>query len=261
MVNGGGYMRCVVSFVRFWRSRLFPGKRRALLCALLALLAAFSLPGCGGGRTTVRAGKGTAAFGHAVIIDAGHGGVDGGAVGVDGVVEKGINLAISLKLKALFTASGYQVIMTREDDRSIHDEGSETIRRKKTTDIHNRFKIMEENPKALFLSIHQNKFGQSQYSGTQVFYSANNEISKVLAQSIQESVKAQLQPQNDRAIKPAGDNLYLLYHAKSPAVLVECGFLSNPTEAGLLQSDAYQNKMAFAIYCGVLGLYREEAPA
>lgn len=253
-------MQSVVSLFRSGRNRHFRGNRRALLAALLALLAALVLPGCGG-RQIVRAGKGTAAFKHAVIIDAGHGGVDGGAVGVDGVVEKGINLAISLKLKALFTASGYQVIMTREDDRSIHDEGSDTIRQKKKTDIHNRFKMIEDHPEALFLSIHQNKFGQSQYSGTQVFYSANNEISKQLAQSIQESVKTLLQPQNDRAVKPAGDNLYLLYHAKSPAVLVECGFLSNPTEAKLLQSDAYQSKMAFTVYCGVLGLYREEAPA
>lgn len=190
-----------------------------------------------------------------VIIDPGHGGVDGGAVGAGGVIEKGINLAISLKLKDFFASAGYKVIMTREDDRSIHDQGSNSIRKKKSSDIHNRFKILEKNPKAIFISIHQNKFQKSQFSGTQVFYSANNESSKILAQFIQERATNLLQPENDRGIKPAGDNLYILYHAKSPAVLVECGFLSNSKEAALLQTDAYQNKMAFSIFCGTLDFY------
>jgi N-acetylmuramoyl-L-alanine amidase len=190
-----------------------------------------------------------------VIIDPGHGGVDGGAVGSGGVVEKGINLAISLKLKDFFESSGYKVIMTREDDRSIHDDGSNSIREKKVSDIHNRFKILEKNPKAIFLSIHQNKFQKSQFSGTQVFYSANNDSSKILAQFIQARATSLLQPGNDREIKPAGGNLYILYHAKSPAVLVECGFLSNSQEAALLQNDAYQNKMAFSIFCGTLDFY------
>lgn len=203
-------------------------------------------------------GTGSSNYDKTVIIDPGHGGVDGGAVGIGGVVEKNVNLAISLKLKTFFLEAGYKVIMTREDDRSIHSEGSDTIREKKVTDIHNRFKIIENNPKALFISIHQNKYEQSQYSGTQVFYSANNDNSKLLAQMIQTRVKSMLQPDNGREIKPAGSNLYLLYHAKSPAVLVECGFLSNAKEAILLQDPAYQNKMAFAIFCGTLDLYTEE---
>lgn len=190
-----------------------------------------------------------------IIIDPGHGGLDGGAIGYGGVVEKNINLAVSLKLRSLFEVSGYRVIMTREDDRSIYDEDSDTVREKKTTDIHNRSKLLEQNPDALFVSIHQNKFEQSQYSGTQVFYSSNNEQSKLLAQSIQTDVRNLLQKDNDRQIKPAGKNLYILYHAKTPAVMVECGFLSNPQEAALLQDSKYQDKMAFAIYCGILGYY------
>lgn len=190
-----------------------------------------------------------------VIIDPGHGGLDGGAVGVGGVVEKGINLSISLKLKKFFEAAGYRVIMTRVDDRSIYSSGSDTVREKKTSDIHNRFHIMEQNPKAIFISIHQNKFEQSQYSGTQVFYSANNDDSKLLAGFIQTRVKTMLQSDNERVIKPAGNNLYLLYHAKSPAVLVECGFLSNPKEASLLQNSDYQNKMAYAVFCAALNYY------
>lgn len=193
-----------------------------------------------------------------VVIDPGHGGMDGGAVGVGGVVEKGINLAISLRLKSFFEATGYKVIMTRTDDRSIHDEGSETIRQKKVTDIHNRSKLLAENPRAIFISVHQNKFGKSQLSGTQVFYSKNNDDSKLLAQFLQSNVKELLQPANEREIKSAGKNLYILYHAKSPAVMVECGFLSNPGEAALLQDSSYQGKMAFAIFCGTLDFYSGE---
>jgi N-acetylmuramoyl-L-alanine amidase len=192
---------------------------------------------------------------HLILIDPGHGGIDGGAVGYGGVIEKTINLSISLKLKSLFELSGFQVIMTREDDRSVHDAGSVTVRQKKVTDIHNRSKLLAKYPNGLFISIHQNKFDRSQYSGTQVFYSNNNVESRPLAQFIQSNVKELLQPENTREIKAAGRNLYILYHAASPAVMVECGFLSNRDEALLLQNPQYQSQMAFAIYCGTLDYY------
>lgn len=192
-----------------------------------------------------------------VIIDPGHGGVDGGAVGVGGVVEKNINLAISLKLRSFFTACGYSVLMTREDDRSIYDPGSDTIRQKKVTDLHNRLAIIEKNPKAVFVSIHQNKFPSSQLSGTQIFYSPNNDRSKLLASLLQKDICSLLQPENKREITQAGKNLFLLYYAKTPCVMVECGFLSNQREATLLQQDAYQNKMAFAIFYGTLHYYAQ----
>lgn len=187
-----------------------------------------------------------------IIIDPGHGGVDGGAVGYNDIVEKDINLSISLKLRNLFEASGFNVVMSREDDRSIHDKDSETIREKKVTDLHNRSKILEKYPDAVFISIHQNMYTESKYSGTQVFYSKNNEDSKILASLIQSNVKELLQPKNERVIKPAGKDLYILYHAKIPAVMVECGFLSNPEEAKKLSNSEYQYQMAFAIYCGTL---------
>lgn len=192
-----------------------------------------------------------------VIIDPGHGGPDGGAVGVDGVVEKGINLAISLKLRSLFLSAGYTVIMIREDDRTICDKGCDTIRSKKSSDLHNRLKIANEHPKALFISIHQNIYSSSKYSGAQVFYSANNVDSKDLAQMIQGGIKSMLQPDNTREIKPAEDNLYILYHAQSPAVMVECGFLSNETDCKKLEDDTYQNQMAFAIFNGALQFYSQ----
>lgn len=201
---------------------------------------------------------GTASYERTVIIDPGHGGLDGGAVGTTGNNEKDINLSISLKLRTFFAAAGYQVIMTRQDDRSIHNSGSHTLREQKTSDIHNRFTFTQKYPKALFLSIHQNLYTESQYSGAQVFYSKNNPDSKVLAQCLQTDIHTLLQPQNDRVIKPAGSNLYILYHARSPTVLVECGFVSNPAENAKLQDDTYQNQMAFSIFYGTTHFYAEQ---
>lgn len=191
----------------------------------------------------------------AVIIDPGHGGEDGGAVGIDGTIEKGINLSISHKLRSFFKMAGYSVIMTRSDDRAIYDKGCTTLREKKSSDLHNRFRIISDNPNAAFLSIHQNIYTDSYYSGTQVFYSPNNASSKTLAETIQLYVKSSMQPQNERLVKPAGDNLYLLYNAKSVAVMVECGFLSNNNECKLLEDNDYQDKIAFSIFCGTLQYY------
>lgn len=190
-----------------------------------------------------------------VIIDPGHGGEDGGAVGTDGTIEKGINLSISLKLRSFFKMAGYSVIMTRSDDRAIYDKGCTTLREKKSSDLHNRFHIISGHPNAAFLSIHQNIYTDSYYSGTQVFYSPNNPSSKTLAETIQQYVKSSIQPQNDRLVKPAGDNLYLLYNAKSVAVMVECGFLSNNSECKQLEDNDYQDKVAFSIFCGTLQYY------
>jgi len=192
-----------------------------------------------------------------VIIDPGHGGPDGGAVGVDGAVEKGINLAIALKLRNFFVTSGYRVIMTREDDHTICNKNCHTLRSMKSSDLHNRLKIVNAHTKALFISIHQNIYDNPIYSGAQVFYSQNNKDSRELAELLQLDISDMLQPQNERETKPAEDNLYILYNAKSPAVMVECGFLSNPEECKMLQDDDYQNKMAFAIFYGVLHFYSQ----
>lgn len=194
-----------------------------------------------------------------VIIDAGHGGEDGGAVGYDGTVEKGINLSISLKLCSFFKSAGYRVVMIRETDTAIYDKSARTLREKKVSDIHNRLKIADAYPGAIFISVHQNIYTSSKYSGAQVFYSVNNARSKLLAQTLQQTIRESLQPGNDRQIKPAGDNLYILYHAKIPTVLVECGFLSNPAECDRLNDGAYQNQMAFSIFSGTLAYASEAA--
>ncbi len=191
-----------------------------------------------------------------IIVDAGHGGFDGGTSTNDGVSEKGINLNIALYLKEYLNFFGFQVVMTRETDTSTEDEGLSTIRSKKSSDLHNRMALMEETQNAVFVSIHQNHFSQRQYNGAQVFYSKNfSDESSKLAQAIQESIVYFTQPQNKRQIKPCGTSVYLIYNAVKPAVLVECGFLSNPEEAEKLKTEDYQQKVAFSIATGILNYY------
>ena len=187
-----------------------------------------------------------------VIIDAGHGGDDGGAIGIDGTVEKDINLDIALKLEKLLKFYGFDVIMTRTEDIMTCDDGLDSLRKRKVSDIHNRFDVLEKNPDAVFISIHQNKFEDKSQHGTQVFYSGNNDESKLLAESIQNSIVSVLQPDNSRVVKKSGSGIYLLYHAKLPAVLVECGFISNPAEVKKLNDENYRMKIAFLIADGLI---------
>ena len=193
-----------------------------------------------------------------VVIDAGHGGFDGGTVAADGTPEKEINLAIAKRLQSLLQCSGIHTVMTRETDDSIHDPACTTVRKQKISDIHNRLQIMEDTPDSVFVSIHQNHFSQSKYHGTQVFYSGNDSRSRVLAEEIQSAVVAATQPENQRQVKQSGTEIYLLYHANRPAVMVECGFLSNPQESALLKTPQYQTKIALSILQGILN-YREKA--
>ena len=187
-----------------------------------------------------------------VIIDAGHGGDDGGAIGIDGTVEKDINLDIALKLEKLLKFYGFDVIMTRTEDIMTCDDGLDSLRKRKVSDIHNRFDVLEKNPDAVFISIHQNKFEDNSQHGTQVFYSGNNDESKLLAELIQNSIVSVLQPDNSRVVKKSGSGIYLLYHAKLPAVLVECGFISNPAEVKKLNDENYRMKIAILIADGLI---------
>lgn len=192
----------------------------------------------------------------AVLLDPGHGGFDGGALTDDGAAEKEINLAVSLKLRDCLRFLGYRVTMTRETDCSVETDGS-TVRERKVSDIHHRMQLMEEAGNAVFISVHQNHFSQKRYWGTQVFYTPRfPEQSADLAGCIQDAVVTALQPDNTRQIKACGSSVYLMYHAVKPAVLVECGFLSNDDEAARLRDDAYQQQLSlciaagFADYCG-----------
>lgn len=187
-----------------------------------------------------------------VIIDPGHGGIDGGTSAEDGTLEKDINLNISLKVRDFLSILGVNTVITREEDISIHDNGINTIRQQKISDIKNRLKIVENAENPVYVSIHQNHFSKSQYHGTQVFYSPNNSYSEVLAKSLQEQIVSSLQPDNSRQIKKSGTEIYLLYHAQCPAVMVECGFLSNQNETELLKNENYQKKLAIAISSGII---------
>ena len=187
-----------------------------------------------------------------IIIDAGHGGGDGGAIGADGTNEKDINLEISLKLNDILTVMGYKTQMVRTTDISIHNENSITLREKKVSDIRNRAAIMEEYENCFYVSIHQNKYEDSRIWGAQTFYSPNDEASKTLAQFIQTSIATELQPDNKRKIKESGTSIYVLYNATKPAVMVECGFISNPNELSQLKTKEYQSKMAFSIMSGII---------
>ena len=189
---------------------------------------------------------------YTIILDAGHGGEDGGAVGADGTMEKDINLSIAKKLQQLLLVSGFNVKMIRDSDVSIYSDGMETIKEKKVSDLKNRLNIANESENNILISIHQNKFPQSQYNGTQVFYSENNPGSKELAENIRESVIGFLQPETKREPKPATKDIYILYNCKNVAVMVECGFLSNNAELQKLKDETYQDEMAFSIYCGFL---------
>ncbi len=193
-----------------------------------------------------------------VIIDPGHGGEDGGAVAEDGTVEKDLNLLIAMKLKALFIQNGFNVITTRETDIAIYDDGLDSLRRKKTSDMKNRLAIFNDNPSNIIISIHQNKFEQSKYHGTQIFYSNNNSQSALLADEIKKSVISLLQPENKRETKAADKNIYLLYNCENPAVIVECGFISNPSELNLLKDDEYQGEIALSIFNGFMNHYSKQ---
>lgn len=184
-----------------------------------------------------------------IVIDPGHGGFDSGATGITGSIEKDINLNISLKLKYFFELAGYKVTMTREQDISIEDE---KFNHKKKSDMRNRLKLIDSSEKTIGISIHQNKFTESQYSGAQIFYGSKNLKSQELADLIQKEFVSNLQPENSRQIKKGEKNLFLLHTAKNPIVLVECGFISNKKEEQLLLDDEYQNKVSFTIFSATM---------
>lgn len=187
-----------------------------------------------------------------IILDAGHGGEDGGAVAADGTNEKDINLTITKKTAALFEIFGVEYIPVRTEDISVGDNSLTTLRERKKSDIRSREKLVKSTPNAIFFSIHQNMYDIAKYKGTQVFYGSQNPESELLAQEIQNSVKKRLQYDNTRQIKPSGDSIYLLYKAKAPSVMIECGFLSNPEELALLKDENYQKQMSYSVFCGLI---------
>ncbi len=192
-----------------------------------------------------------------LVIDAGHGGFDGGAVGADGVSEQHINLRIAQHTEALAVFFGIPAVMTRPDENALGFVDGRAIRENKVADIHERQRIAEQTENPVFLSIHLNKFEQPQYHGAQVFYSRNNPRSKELAETLQATLAEGIDPENNRRAKQAVNTIYLMKKLECPAVIVECGFLSNPAEAERLQQEEYQKQLAVCIISGYLR-YRGE---
>ena len=186
-----------------------------------------------------------------IIIDAGHGGEDAGATGVNGVFEKDLNLSLSFILGDMLSEKGFTVVYTRTDDKLLYKESENIKGIRKISDLKNRCKIAKNYPNAIFLSIHMNTFGESKYSGLQVYYSNNNKDSERLACAVQTNVKKEVQPNNNRKIKD-GKDIYILENIDNVAVLIECGFLSNPEEAKKLSEKEYQKMLSFSIICGII---------
>lgn len=199
---------------------------------------------------------GPAAFSADVILDAGHGGLDGGAVSADGVCEAPITLAVCRKTQAFFGLMGINALLTREGEASLDYDPAASIRDNKNADLKARLAVAEQYPQTPFFSIHLNQFPKAQYHGAQVFYSENTMEGKPLAEALQASLRQILDPSNDRVCKPSPEGVFLMKNLRSPAVTVECGFLSNPEECRLLQREDYQLKLALAIAGGYFAYYR-----
>lgn len=192
-----------------------------------------------------------------LILDAGHGGEDGGAVSLTGVPESQINLAIVLKLRDILGLYGVDPVVLREEDVSLHDSEAGTLREKKRSDLKNRVAAVEAVEGGTLLSIHQNTYPGSRYRGAHVFY-APTESSRSLAEHFQNSIKAALQPDNERAVKQIPDTVYIMNHITCPAVLIECGFLTNPEEEAMLRDEDYQRKLSAVIAAAWLTVPEQE---
>lgn len=190
------------------------------------------------------------------MANSAHGGFDGGAVAFDGTVEKDLNLQIALKFEVILKLYGYKTVMVRTEDVAVNDPSDSGVSAK-SSDIRNRVAIMKKYPKAIFVSIHMNKYQTTQPHGAQVFY-AKTEGSDLLAEFIQSSVATLVQTDNKRAIKPTTKDIYLLYHATVPSVIAECGFLSNQNDLANLKTPDYQLKIAFSIANGIINYYKQE---
>jgi len=188
-----------------------------------------------------------------IIVDAGHGDPDGGAVANDGTQEAVLNLAVAKKLEEILLEVGCSVIMTRCDEMGIYNPDSKaTIAQKKNEDMRKRREIQSSSGGDIFISIHMNKFEQAECYGAQVVYPENAEKSKQLASCIQNALKTGIDNGNHREPMASGSGIYLLKNVPIPSVIVECGFLSNSDELALLKTDEYQSKIAWAIYMGIV---------
>jgi N-acetylmuramoyl-L-alanine amidase len=198
---------------------------------------------------------GVTASAYVPVIDPGHGGEDGGAVSPSGDVESDLNLQVSKKVKYLLCLFGHAPVMVRETDISIHSPEASTLRQKKVSDLKNRVALINSIENAFLFSIHQNTFTDSRYSGAHIFY--NNDESSPLAELVQKRVREFLDPNNHREAKKVAKNVYLMQNVNCPAILVECGFMTNLRELSLLRDPKYQTKLASVIVSSYFIFLRE----
>lgn len=194
--------------------------------------------------------------GKIIIVDPGHGGIDGGAVSKEGLLEKDVALNISLIIRDYLQQSGALVIMSREEDQDLAKPSTSGVRNRKVEDLKRRVQLVNETGGDLYISLHLNAIPSPQWSGAQTFYNRSIDENEKIAKFIQEEIRTNLENTN-RFAKPIG-NVYLLKYAEIPGALVEVGFLSNPTEAELLNTEAYQQKIAASIYQGILRYFTNE---
>lgn len=217
------------------------------LCLSAVFIALLFLVCLLGNHFTPNARSANASRAYTVVLDAGHGGEDGGASSSAGLLEKELNLTLTKKIGAYLEAEGIAVVYTRTEDILLYDRGVDYKGRKKLLDLAARLKIARETENSVLVSIHMNAFPQKQYHGLQVYYSANHPLSQALALTIQNDVKKALDPSNTRSVKKADSSIYLLDRSEKPAILIECGFLSNDAEAARLASEEYQDALAALI--------------
>lgn len=181
-----------------------------------------------------------------IILDAGHGEPDGGAVGANGTLEKNINLAIVQKLQEILEGKGVEVILTREGDSGLQEESADTIRKMKISDMHKRLEIIKDSRADLFISIHMNSFSDAKVHGLHIFYDKSHPDIEETAKKIQDNI-GEVTGAQTHTVKTADEKLFLMKNPPIPAILVECGFLSNPDEEKKLNDEEYQAKIAWAI--------------
>lgn len=214
----------------------------------LTIVSVLLLAEWGSRAVTVMAENAPIARKHCIIIDAGHGGVDGGTTSVSGKLESGYNLEIALRINDLFHLLGYETKMVRTENISVYETG-QTIAQKKASDLKNRVRMVNETENGILLSIHQNHFPDQKYKGAQVFY-AGSDGSQALAREVQLAFAKTINPGSNRKEKKAS-GVYLMEHIHRPGILLECGFLSNPVEDALLKTPEYQKKVSCVLVCAV----------
>lgn len=189
-----------------------------------------------------------------VMVDAGHGGNDPGKVSLNNDLEKDINLDIALKLEEILKSQNIEVVMTRTDDKGLYDEGASN---KKNSDMKRRVELSKEKKANLVVSIHANSYIDESVCGAQVFYYKDSEGGKILAESIQKHI-SKVSAMNSRRSAKSNNDYYILRNVSVPAVIVECGFLSNVAEAAMLKNDEYQRKVAWSIHLGIMEYLNEK---